>query len=232
MFNLFKKKEKSEPKAAQPQTNPFFEMRGHFMGNVNFNDWPKGENNAHPWSLFVAARKALASNNHAEAERYLRQVTETPDLEPRHYLQAWLFLRHFLKVQPSAEVAKKVYGVMVEVCTETGVMLVVGYPDHKARSLHSSGGGTIWESPNPSLNEKIDALIHAGELAVQSIPLVVVDLVPAPPRQVDHILICIATPSGIYHGLGTGDFISKDPYAGPILSAGGNLLQALENLKK
>ena len=233
MFNIFKKKEqKAEQKVEPKQGNPFLEMRGHFMGNVNFNEWPKGENDAYPWSLFVAARKALAVNNNAEAEKYLRQITEAPDLEPRHYLQAWLFLRHFLKVQPSPEVAKNVYGVMVEVCTSTGVMLVAGYPDHKARTLHSSGGGIIWENPDHSMNDKIDSLIHAGEVAIRSIPLVVVDIVPNPPKQVDHILIYIATPSGIYHGLGTGNFMSNDPYAGPILSAGTNLLQGLQNLKK
>ncbi|HNO95614.1 MAG TPA: hypothetical protein PKJ84_15660, partial [Anaerolineales bacterium] len=190
MFNLFKKK---EPK----QSDPFLDMRTQFMGNVNFNEWPKGDSDAQPWSLFVAARKAYSANNHAEAEKYLRQVTETPDLEPRHYLQAWLFLRHFLKVQPPAEIAKKVYGVMVEVGTPTGVMAVVGYTDHKARTLHSSGGGTVWERPNASMDDKVDALIKAGENAVQAIPLVVVDIVPAPPKQADHVLICIATPSGI-----------------------------------
>ena len=229
MFNLFKKK---EPKVEPKQSNPFLDMRTQFMGNVNFNEWPKGDSDAIPWSLFVAARKAFSANNHAEAEKYLRQVTEMPDLEPRHYLQAWLFLRHFLKVQPPAEMAKKVYGVMVEVGTPTGVMAVVGYTDHKARTLHSSGGGIVWERPNNSMDDKIDALIKAGENAVQAIPLVVVDIVPAPPKQADHVLICIATPSGIYHGLGTGDFMWKDPNAGPIVNTGGILLQALEALKK
>lgn len=229
MFNLFKKKESKVEK----KTGDFFtEMRINFMGSVNFNEWPKGENDVQPWSLFVAARKALSVKNNADAERYLRQITETPGLEPRHYMQAWLFLRYFLKVQPPADVDKKVYAVMVEVCTSTGVMLVVGYADHHARTLHSSGGGVVWENPNNSLNEKIDTLIQAGQQAVNSIPLTVVGIVPTPPKQVDHVLICIATPSGIYQGLGAGEFMSKDQYAGPILNAGTNLLQSLQNLKK
>lgn len=228
MFNLFKKKENKEEKAH----NPFPELRILYIGNVNLNEWPKGDIDGHPWSLFVEARNHLTAKNNSEAEKLYRQITETPGLEPRHYLQAWLFLRSYLKVQPPAEAAKKVYGVMVEVFTQTGIMSVVAYPDHSARSLHSSGGGIIWEKPNDSLNEKIDAMIKAGENAVNSIPLVVVDILPKPPQQVDQILISIATPSGIYHGLGTGDFISKDPYAGPILSVAGSLLQGLESLKK
>ena len=58
MFNLFKKK---EPKAEPKQANPFLDMRTQFMGNVNFNEWPKGDSDAYPWSLFVAARKALST---------------------------------------------------------------------------------------------------------------------------------------------------------------------------
>ncbi|GAB4499469.1 MAG: hypothetical protein OHK003_15380 [Anaerolineales bacterium] len=225
MFNLFKKKKnKTEPK----QVNPFLEMRSQFMGNANLNEWPKSDLDAYPWSLFVSARKALAENDLAGTEKFLRQVTEAPGLEPRHYLQAWLFLRHFLKVQPPEEISKKVYGVMVEVCTSTGVMTVAAYTDHSARSLHSSGGGIFWEKPDDSLNDKIDSMLNAAEQAVKSIPLAVVDIVPNPPKQVDHVLICIATPSGIYHGLGTGEFMSKDQYAGPILSAATDLLKHLE----
>lgn len=225
MFNLFKKK---EPKGEQKQANPFLEMRNQFMGSANFNEWPKSDLDALPWSLFVSARKALAENDLVQTEKFLCQVTEAPGLESRHYLQAWLFLRYFLKVQPPEEVSKKVYGVMVEVCTSTGVMTIAAYTDHSARSLHSSGGGVFWEKPDDSLNDKIDSMINAGERAVASIPLTVVDVVPSPPKQVDHVLICIATPSGIYHGLGTGEFMSKDQYAGPILSAATDLLKHLE----
>lgn len=231
MFNLFKKKEEKK-ETAKKTGNPYPELRILYMGNVNLNEWPKEDLEGHPWSLFVEARKSLKAKNNAEAEKIYRQITETPGLEPRHYLQAWFFLRYYLKVQPPAEVAKTVYGVMVEVFTQTGIMSVVAYPDHSARSLHSSGGGVIWEKPNDSLNEKIDAMIHAGENAVNSIPLVVVDILPKPPQQADHILISIATPNGIYHGLGTGDFISRDPNAGPILGAATNLLQSFNELKK
>ena len=226
MFNLFKKKE------PEKTVNPFIELRSHYMGNVQLKDWPKEDLTTHPWSLFVEARKQLLAKNNTEAEKIYRQIVETPDLEPRHYMQAWMFLRYFLKVQPSPEIAKTVYAVMVEVSTETGVMSVVAYTDHKARSLHSAGGGVVWENPNNALNEQTDALIKTAEAALEAIPLVVVDVLPNPPKQKDYVLISIATPSGIYHGLGTGEFMWNDPHAGPILNAGGNLLKALEGLKK
>ena len=229
MFNLFKKKE------AKKEANPgelFARLRLSYMGNVSLNEWPKDDSKEQPWSMFVDARNKVIRQKTSEAEKIYRQIVETAGLEPRHYMQAWLFLRYYAKVQPPADVAKKVYGVMVEVCTSTGVVTVAAYTDHTARILHSSGGGTVWEKPDNSLDEQIDDLIKAGEQAIISIPLVVVDIVPNPPKQVDHVLVCIATPSGIYHGLGTGEFMSKDQYAGPILSAGTNLLQALESKKK
>jgi hypothetical protein len=229
MFNLFKKKE------VKKEANPgelFARLRLSYMGNVALNEWPKEDLKEQPWSMFVNARNKLVRQNIPEAEKIYRQIIETAGLESRHYMQAWFFLRYFGKVQPSADVAKKVYGVMVEVCTATGIVSVVAFTDHSARILHSSGGGTVWERPDNSLDEKIDDLIKAGEQAITFIPLVVVDIVPNPPKQVDHVLVCIATPSGIYHGLGTGEFMSKDQYAGPILGAGTNLLQALETKKK
>ena len=82
--------------------------------------------------------------------------------------------------------------------------------------------------PEPGHEE----LHAAGEFGVGLLQVGRERLVFHPPKQVDHILICIATPSGIYHGLGTGNFMSNDPYAGPILSAGTSLLQGLQNLKK
>lgn len=225
MFNLFKKKEE---KAASPAPA----LRQIYMGNVGLNDWPRGDVSGTPWSMFVEARNYVVKGKHEEAEKIYRKIIETPELESRHYLQAWLFMRYYLKLQPSAEIAKKVYGVMVEVGTSTGIMSVIAYPDHSARTLHSSGGGSIWEKPDDSLNINIDAMVHAGEKAVNSIPLTVVDILPNQPKKEDDVLICISTPSGIYQGLGTGEFMSKDAYAGPILNAATELLKNLESKRK
>lgn len=222
MFNFLKKKE-SKPE------NPAGKLRAIYMGNVNVKEWPPDDTKEYPWSLFVEARNnVLKKQNPKEAERIYRQIVETPELETRHYMQAWLFLRYFLKVQPPEEVAKKVYGAAVEVHTSTGVMLAAGYADHSARTLHSSGGGTIWDHPDHSLDEKIDTLIQAAERAIVSVPLTRVDIAPTPPEQPDTTLICIFTPSGIYQGFGPGAYMWQDQYAGPIVSTAGELLKALE----
>lgn len=227
MFNLFKKKETKNVES------PAAALRSVYAGNSQLNEWPQGDQHTEaPWSFFVEARTKLKNKQNEEAEKVYRKILSMPGLETRHYMQAWMFMRYFLKVQPAPEIAKQVYGVMVEVATPTGVMGVVGYADHSARSFHTTGGGVVWEKPNDSLNDKIDAMLKAGEKAVQSIPLVLVDVLPNPPKQADHILINIATPSGLYHGLGTGDFMSKDQHAGPIFNSATDLLQALNSLPK
>ncbi len=227
MFNLFKKK---EPKA--DAVNSFMQLRSNYMGNAPLNEWPKDNLKEQPWAMFVDAREKIAAKNLKEAEAIYRQILETPGLETRHYMQAWMFLRYFLKVQPSADIAKKVYAVMVEVVTPTGLILVVGFADHSARIIHTSGGGAIWEKPDTSLDEKIDTLLNAGEQALKTIPLTLTDVMTKPPAQMDLVSIHIATPSGIYQGMGPGQFMSQDPTAGPILSASTDLLQSLQNKGK
>lgn len=227
MFNFFKKK---EPKAAG--VSPFIQLRSSYMGNVPLNEWPKENSKEQPWAMFVDARDKFARKNLKEAEKIYRQITETAGLETRHYMQAWMFLRYFLKVQPSADIAKKVYAVLVEVSTPTGIILVVGFADHTARVLHASGSGVVWERPDHSLDEKIDTLLGAAERALNAIPLSLTDVMVQVPTQMDMVAIHIATPSGIYQGMGTGQFMSQDPNASPILNASTDLLQILQNKGK
>ncbi len=192
MLNFLKKKE------SQPPQLPASKLREVYMGNVQVMEWPIGDIKDYPFSLFVKARNQLfLKNKPKEAEKFYREIIETPGLGSLHYMQAWFFLRGYLKAQPSPEDAKKVYGAAVEVCTPTGVLLVAGYADHSARVLHSTGGGVIWDYPDHSLDEKIDMLLMAAEEAVVSVPLGLVDIAPIPPDQPDTILICIFTPSGI-----------------------------------
>ena len=89
------------------------------------------------------------------------------NLEPRHYLQAWHFLRQ-LGVNPPDEKAKIVYGVVVEVGMEKGTDIVAAYADYTARYYNFSGAGVIWEGDH-SLDAEIEALIKAGQAVVKYI---------------------------------------------------------------
>ena len=212
MFNLFKKKETP--------------IRDTLLGDLPIDQWPKGNHKGQPWAMFVDARQQLmVMQNKQEAAKIYQKITETPNLESRHYLQAWNVLRK-LGVNPPPEKAKKAYGVVVEVCMQNGTELVVGYADHTARYFHVSGGGVIWEAPDTSLNNQIDSLIKAGETAAVEIsPLV--NARPNAPKDIGAVQICILTPSGLHHGIGTFETLSQHKTAKDIVDAATNLMQSL-----
>ena len=189
MFNLFKKKETP--------------IRDTLLGDAPIDQWPKGNHKGQPWAMFVDARQQLlVMQNKQEAIKIYQKITETPNLESRHYLQAWNVLR------------------------KLGTELVAGYTDHTARYFHVSGGGVIWESPDTSLNDKIDLLIKAGETAAVEIsPLV--NARPNAPKDVGAVQICILTPSGLHHGIGTFETLSQHKTAKDIVDAAISLMQSL-----
>jgi hypothetical protein len=84
----------------------------------------------------------------------------------------------------------------------------------------------IWEAPDGSLNDKIDALLSAGESVAAQVPPLESGL-PIPPKEVDAVQICILTPGGIRHGIGTFDGWAKSPSGGPIVAAATDLMRSL-----
>src|SRR5260370_40513659 len=98
MLNLFGKKSKPEP----------VNMRDTLYGDYSLSDWPGSKASAltaEPWSNFVQAREALNKGNKDEAIRLWQHIAEMPNLESRHYVQAWHFL-HQQGVQPPPEKTK------------------------------------------------------------------------------------------------------------------------------
>ena len=138
MFNVFKKKESVKP----------ITIRDTLFGDMPMSAWPQGEDaTAEPWLSFIKARKFLEKKDKSSAAAVLRQISEMPGIEPRHYLQAWHFLRQ-LGVNPPADKAKIVYGVVVEVGMQNGADIVAAYIDYTARYINYTGAGVIWEHPN------------------------------------------------------------------------------------
>jgi hypothetical protein len=224
MFNLFKKKEtKPVPPSPEEAKNDLRKTMFGFLGPM---EWPKGKIDGIPWSLFMEARdQVTAKQNFQGAIDIYKKILAMPDLESRHYLQAWFFL-HRLSVESSPEEATRVYGVLVDVCLQNGTEYVVAYADHHARYMNYTGGGVIWEAPDRSLNDKIDALLSAGESVAAQVPPLESGL-PIPPKEVDAVQICILTPGGIRHGIGTFDGWAKSPGGGPIVAAATDLMRSL-----
>src|SRR5512134_2613415 len=100
----------------------FAEIRKVLFGDVPLSDWKSTDKNAgliEPWSSFEAVRLAVARGDSGGAVNLLRRVVAMPELESRQYLQAWHFLREY-GVQPPPDEAKRVRGVVLEVCLSDG----------------------------------------------------------------------------------------------------------------
>ena len=123
-------------------------IRETLFGDMPISAWvvPDQSNRGEPWSSFSRARDLLESGREQQAVEQLQEITQMDGVESRQVLQAWHFLRQ-LGVTPPQNVAKLVYGVVVEVGMEEGLDIVAAYADHSARYINYSGAAIIWEHP-------------------------------------------------------------------------------------
>jgi hypothetical protein len=220
MFNLFKKK--------QTPTDVKNAIRNTLLGDVPIPEWGKETRDGIPWSLFAEAREhVVKKQNYPEAIKVYKKIVEMPGLESRHYLQAWHFLRK-LKVNAPPELEPKVYGVLVDVHIDNGTEFVAAYADHSARYFNYTGGGIVWEAPDSSLNDKIDALLQACEVVSRQLtPLTLEQGRPIPPKNLGAVQINILTPGGIRHGIAKFEEWATNETGGAIVAAATDLMRSL-----
>jgi hypothetical protein len=159
MFGWLKKKRRQSP------TNS---IRETLFGDMPLSAWSHGEGNVTPWAEFTQVQRHLETQDVAAATAQLRQIASLPNLESRHYLQAWNELRR-LGVKPTAE-AKQLLGVVVEVGLDEGLDLLAAYADGSARYFNFSGAAVVWERPDTSLDDHVDALFSAATVIRSDAP--------------------------------------------------------------
>lgn len=203
-------------------------MQKVLFGDLPITEWPSESNPpaemSEPWSSFVRARNYKNAGKQTEYLQTLRGILAMPDLESRHYLQAWHFLRE-ADVQPGAG-AKRIYGVIVEVAMPEGLDIVAAYADHTARYYNYSGAGVVWERPDDSLNSSIDALLQEAQALADKI---------GPweqPRRIalpkNEVRINMLTPSGLHFGQGAMNIMTRD-IGGQVFARAATLMQELIN---
>jgi hypothetical protein len=200
-------------------------IRETMFGDMPLDQWPPTQTLTEPpWDLFQAARTHLTSGDQASAIDQWQRIIQMPGLESRVYLQAWHFLRQNGQF-PGVDVAKQVFGVVIEVGLPNGLDLLGAYADHTARYWNFSGSGVVWEHPDSSLNAMIDQLLGVSKIIVDKIgpwdkprPL-------APVK--GQARFNFLTPSGLHFGQGPMETLAKDPLAGHVFQTGATLMQAL-----
>jgi len=201
-------------------------IRETLFGDMPLSRWPidtSGELEE-PWNFFMEARILLQNNRESEAVDRLRGILEIEDLESRHYLQAWHFLRQH-GVQPQPDVAKDLLGVVVEVGLPEGLDLLAAYAYGTARYYNFSGAGVVWDRPDGSLESEIERLLASLRAIVREIGPWEGRRPEAP--TVDQVRISMLTPSGLHLVQAPFEVLAGDPVAGPALTAATALMERL-----
>lgn len=220
MFETFRKNRQPGPPV--PKVDP----RDLLFGDVPMSGWPGYVTNTQgePWTSFVKAREHASAGNTTASTNVLHQILKMPNLESRHYLQAWHFLKQ-MGQQPSGSEAKRLYGVVVEVGMDSGLDILAAYVDGTARYFNYTGAAIIWERPDGSLDIPIETLLVLGQRVVNEIGPWEGDR-PAAPSSGD-VRINLLVPSGLHFGQGKFGELACDGMGGPLIAAATELMQAL-----
>jgi hypothetical protein len=229
---MFGFKRKSPAAVPPPQPEPprpdVDAIRNTLFGDLPLSDWPPDDRaaagGAEPWASFVRAREFVEDDKPYDAIAQWKRVVAMPDLESRHYAQAWHFLRVY-GVDPPRDRAKTLLGVVIELPMSGGLDLLAAYLEHAARYYNFSGSAVIWEHPNDSLDPLIDELLRAGQDVINAIGPWNKPRPPAPAP--GRLRISFLAPSGLHFGEGPAGEFPADPLAKPVFDAGTKLMQAL-----
>jgi hypothetical protein len=220
MFGFLKSKSSPPPESSG-------NIRDTLFGDMPIDSWPangKTLNATEPWASFMAARESLKANRISDAILIWRRICEMPNLESRHYAQAWNFLQ--ANAVPSPANQKKIlFGVVVEVPMKRGLDLLAAYADLTARYINFTGSAVIWEHPDNSLDQAIVALLENGKRVMNATgpwnrPR------PAAP-QVGILRINIISSAGLHFGEGAFQAFAADAMAKPVLDSATVLMQQL-----
>jgi len=213
----------SKKKVSLPQAG----LRETFFGDMPLPAWAT-DNQAEPWPAFSKAVASLERGDRHSAIETLQSIVRRRGLESRHYLEAWQGLRE-IGVAPTAEEAKHVYGVVVDVPMTSGFDTLAAYEDRCARYINFSGAAIIWDAPDTRMDGHIQNLLTAGQALAYLIG-------PwegqRPPLAAREGRISLLTPSGLHFGQGPFEALTQDAMAAPVISAATELMQGLIQVAK
>jgi hypothetical protein len=213
------------------QTPAFYDT---LFGDLPLTEWAQHGNKLErePWAAFARAAEARSAGQLAQACRALIEITKMPDLETRHYLQAWNGLRE-LNCPEGRAGEREVLGVVIEAAAEHGEDghdIVAVYADGSALYLDHKGAVTTWSPQDPRLEDEIDAVIEAATAILPKIGPWNEKRLPPPEK--GNVRLNLLTPIGLCFGEGPFAAIARDPVGGPLVKAGAVLVNRLQQQPK
>jgi len=208
-------------KKKQPSLND--DMRETLFGDQPLEVWAGHDHVLEPWASFANVKECLDSSKKEKAIERLKAIISQEDLESRHYLQAY----HFLKqLGHTDESLKKLYGVVLEVGLKKNQYdLLAAYEDLTARYYNYAGSAIIWEHPDDSVDQEINDLLELGGEILEHIgPWEGPRLMPV---KKGMVRINLLTSSGLHFGEGSMNAMDRDPLGGALFNAGFRLMDKL-----
>lgn len=229
MFKPFRKQSQKPTKpSAQPPKQYLSEaMRDVVWGDLPWERWAPDDATGYPWDLFLEARKLASAGQNDSAIDRLLKIANAPNLESRHYLQAWHFLRQLNHPVPD-ERKNIVYAVIVEAAMPTGLDLMVAYHDYHARFYSHAGGGTIWERPDAQLDQPIQVLLKVAQQVADVIGTEPKQRPPLPTR--GEMRFSLLTPAGMGYAQGTQEMMMQDTMGKALMVTSVNLLNEITRI--
>lgn len=211
-------------KGRRGRTAPFDDVRELLFGDVPLAEWAARRAGA-PWQRFRSAADAVARGDRQEAERELAGILAMPNLETRHYAQAWTALRD-LGITPPPGEATHLFGIVLDVPMAGGRDTLAVYDDGSARYLNGGGSAAVYDAvgADEEIDERVQAVLMAGRPVAEVVGVwsgARPSLAPGLAR------VTALTLAGLRFGEGPLDVLSREPAAGPIFAAGAALLQVL-----
>jgi hypothetical protein len=214
----------------QPPASAAESLRPLLFGDRSLDQWPPPETiaDAEPWASFVRARELEHTGRHDEAIDVWRQIASEPEIESRHILQAWHFLRA-AGLTPPPDTATIVLGAVAEVAPPDGHDLLVAYRDGGVRYLNWSGKVAVVDGTDA---QALDSIVTAWLDLAGSLATVVGvwDQAQLPTLPPGHSRIMMLTPAGLRFGQGPDDLLRQDAPAAAFLEAATRVLVAVTNL--
>ena len=213
------------------QTPAFYDT---LFGDLPLTDWAQHGNRleGEPWAGFARAAEARSAGQLAHACRALLDITKLPDLESRHYLQAWNGLRE-LNCPEGRAGEREILGVIIEAAAEhgdDGHDLLAVYADGSALYLDHGGAVTTWPPEDPRLEDEIDAVLEAATKILPKIGPWNEKRLPPPEK--GNVRLNLLTPIGLCFGEGPFAAIARDPVGGPLVKASSVLVHRLQQQPK
>jgi hypothetical protein len=186
--------------------------------------WPEasGASTGGPWANFERARALAEAGDVEGAQDLWRGVTRMRDIESRHVLQAWHYLRESGE-SPPPDVAAEVLGAVAEVPVGAAHDVLAAYADGSVRYLNHSGKVAVIDAPGSdelrdavgdwlAIARQLAAAIGPWQAALPNVPL-------------GHARVLMLTPSGPRFGQGPYDALAREAAAGAFLTAATRVLQ-------